>query len=61
MDNYEKNKAIGCVRNIFDKLKGIDYELSLDNPNQGYLQEKIDPALHDMIVLNEIIQGMNKN
>lgn len=61
MDNYEKNKAIGCVRNIFDKLKSIDHELSLDNSNQGYLQEKIDPALHDMIVLNEIIQGMNKN
>ena len=61
MDNYEKNKAIGCVKNIFDKLNSIDHELSLDNPNQGYLQEKIDPALHDMIVLNEIIQGMNKN
>ena len=61
LDDYEKKKALSCVYNVYDKLDGIKHELSLDNPCQGYLVEKIEPALHDMIVLNEIIQGMNKN
>lgn len=59
LDDYEKKKALGCVQNIYDKLDGINHELSLTHPCQGYLQEKIQPALHDMIVLNEIIQNIN--
>ena len=61
MNDYQKNKALGCIYNIYDRLDGIKHELSLDNPYMGYLQEKIEPALHDMIVLNEIIQNMDKS
>lgn len=59
MDNYQKNKALDCIYNIYDRLDGIKHELSLDNPYIGYLQEKIKPALHDMNVLNEIIKKMD--
>lgn len=55
MDDYEKNKALSCINNIYDRLDGIKHELSLKQPYVGYLQEKVEPALHDMIVLNEII------
>ena len=61
MNDYQKNKALGCIYNIYDRLDGIKHELSLDNPYIGYLQEKIEPALHDMIVLNELIQNMDKS
>lgn len=61
MDDYEKNKALSCINNIYDRLDGIKHELSLKQPYVGYLQEKVEPALHDMIVLNEIIQKMTKN
>lgn len=59
MDDYQKNKALDCIYNIYDRLDGIKHELSLDNPYIGYLQEKIEPALHDMNVLNEIIKKMD--
>lgn len=59
MDNYEKNKALSCVYNIYDKLDSIKHELSLENPNKGYLEEKIKPALHDINVLDNIIENID--
>ena len=61
MEDYEKNNSLSCINNINDTQDGIIHELSLKQPYVGYLQEKVEPALHDMIVLNEIIQKMTKN
>lgn len=59
INEYDRNKALDCIANVYDKLDAIKHELFTTKPYPGYLKEKVEPALHDMIVLNEIIQKLN--
>ena len=59
MTEEEKNRILDCIFNIEDRLQSIKYEISSNaNRFKGYLEEKIIPAMNDVILVAKTIQNM---